>query len=518
MPDPTLPIGDRDAAYRGIAATSPQPQDIAGPAAQAHYEAAFPMHPLPRIDPAHPLAYFDRGSADLMMGMIGGEGGERPGIGHNMPPEPIEPEVPVKSAQPAPKPKSKAAASRIPDQEIDMRFTNPPIRELEPYQPTEPAPARQTAVSPYPQDVIARRDRVLAQFDRAEKKRLASPNIGMGSRVPLFDMSNIETEWNPRAQFKLPRLLVPDTPLAKAQVRMIEQRMNDPQNLARIKHFLERGQELGGMYWYNTNPLRMAYLEELGTERGQAAWERFMDFVAATSTRSKVPQNIRSASYHQWREMTGRPPATWWPESPAEEAAGKRSVEVLPTPYGHVAQRNQMMNVRDIRGPTGTMDLYGNPKPPSFGENLKGNLAPATIDAHLARGLGLPEFEAPADYYGTIEGLFGQNVADPMGLTPAQAQSSLWLGAAEETGQLSGNEPFMGHMEDVVRRTAAVLGEDPRVTLRRFIRSGKPLLSIGLLSAGTAYALASDPAQAKEMPAWAQKATNGNRPTTNPQP
>lgn len=431
-----------------------------------------------------------------------------PPIGHNMPPGEA---LPIERA--ATKADVQAGAKPLGPEEGAKHFARVPVRELNPYEDLGTGAVRRTAPAPYGKDVVVRRNKILAQFEaaenRAKKLGLPAPNIGKGSQAPLFDMSRIEEEWAPRAQFKLPRLLVPDTPKSRETVRMIEKRMNDPDNLARIKVLLKRGQELGGMVWYNTNPLRMAYMEELGTVKGQAAWERFMDYVAASSTRSEVPANIRNASYHQWLETVGRPPAAWWPPSAAEEAAGERSVNVLPAPYGHLAQRNQITNVQDIRGPTGTMDIHGNPKPPSFGENLKGNLAPSTLDAHFIRAMGLPsELEAPGAYYGTIEGLNEQNIAAPLGVTPGQAQASLWLGAAEKTGQRSGNEPFMGHMEDVVRKTAAVLGEDPRMTLQRFLRSNKPLLSIGLLTAATAYALAGDPSEAKasKMPGWARRA------------
>lgn len=67
-----------DPAYQGIAATSPQPQDVTSPEAQKHYETMFPVHPeATTIDLRHPLAQVaDRSMLDLFMGMVGGGEGK----------------------------------------------------------------------------------------------------------------------------------------------------------------------------------------------------------------------------------------------------------------------------------------------------------------------------------------------------------------------------------------------------------------------------------------------------------
>jgi hypothetical protein len=58
----------------------------------------------------------------------------------------------------------------------------------------------------------------------------------------------------------------------------------------------QQGAELGGLEWYNTEPLRQEFVAELGPEAGQAKYQRYLDLVAATSPRSKGGRERPSAA------------------------------------------------------------------------------------------------------------------------------------------------------------------------------------------------------------------------------
>jgi hypothetical protein len=241
----------------------------------------------------------------------------------------------------------------------------------------------------------------------------------------------------------------------------------------RLPAIAERGAEMGGREWYNTEPLRHAFVTELGDTAGNAAHRRYLDYVAATSPRSKVGENIRNASYYYGLEAQGRA---------LPEVGGK-----LPAPYGHYAQRLHQMNAQNLAG-GGAWDSMKNPKPAAFAENLAGNQRPVTIDTHNSRVIGLTDPQGrPKDLpkkneYGFLERV-QQEEAAKLGMTPAQWQASLWVGAGKETGLKSAAEPFVDTFEARVFLTAEKRGKSPESVLRDFIRGKAPLLGLGGASA-----------------------------------
>jgi hypothetical protein len=299
----------------------------------------------------------------------------------------------------------------------------------------------------------------------------AIPNWGAttGGGKGLFDLSRLEEVPNV-PQANLPRAAppprgYPETLTAKLQ----------PANLDRMDELAHRGvTEMGAKKWYNTEPLRHAFGQELGPEQGDAAHRLYMNMVAATSPRAKVLDNIRNASFYYGRVLGGE----GVPEAPP-----------LPQPYGHIAQNLHIQNARNVTEHGGIpSDL--NPKPASFVENLVGNQEPYTFDTHMARNLGLtntkgePLDTAPRGHYGLLESTL-QARARAMGLTPAQHQAAVWLAGGADTNLGSAPLPFMELFEQVVNRTAAKRGEDPARTLAAFIRGKAPLLSTaGLAGAG----------------------------------
>ncbi len=339
-----------------------------------------------------------------------------------------------------------------------------------------------------------------------------TPSGAVGSSArKLFDYSNLDRVPN-----------VPQIDLARnIPPRGVPQRTlditSDPGVRDKMLDTIAAGRDMGGANWYNADPLREMFLSELGKSKGDAAFHKYMDFVAATSPRSEVGANARNASYYYGREMRGE----------GMPAVGDRN----PQPYGHMAQRLHQMNAERVAG--AGWDPLNNPKPASFAENLTGNQAPVTVDTHAFRLpaiLGRDErfletaFQAnkdapkqnvqqmvksgemsmadaaarpawwqsqpKANEYGAMEQYY-KGLGQELGLSPAQTQAAAWVGGGKTTGLGSDStKPFIGFFEDRVNKTAEATGMAPDEVMKKFIRGELPgLLSGAGLVAGAAASL-----------------------------
>jgi hypothetical protein len=346
-------------------------------------------------------------------------------------------------------------------------------------------------------------------------------------RGVLFDYSRL-SEVPDVPQVPMERYKPPRGPSAR-----IVAALSDPRVEQGINDYVKRGTELGGKEWYNTEPLRQRFTVILGENTGQA-YSRFMDAVAATSPRSTVPDNIRTASFYHWARENGRP------------------VDKVAPGYGSVAQNLHQSNMRKLAD-EGGWDIFANPKPASFSTNLQGNQANSTIDTHNFRLPGIlsqdPRFlettlqeqfrggkkSAQAVLASNYPGLSGASideatkampdeglgkvtyrpqkwvesgevpmdlaVTDPamwatkpkdneygyyedwqrqqaaaLGISPAQYQASMWVGAGDATGLASPPEPFLRTFEARVKYTADRMGVSPEEVLDAVIRGDVPLL------------------------------------------
>lgn len=237
-----------------------------------------------------------------------------------------------------------------------------------------------------------------------------------------------------------------------------------PEAAARMEGYANVGRDKGGLGWYNLDPLRQSFMEELGEEQGTASFNAFVDKIAATSPRAKVANNIRRASYLDILDRQGQP------------FAGLTNDD-LPTGYGHIAHNTHDASLRDLQN-TGSFAALNRPKTSSFAENLKGNQAPMTIDTHNFAALkGDPkDKKSPADtQYKYLEEFQGQ-IAEKMGMTPAQFQASVWMGG--ETG-VADDRPFMAVFDDVVANTAERDGVTKKKALQNFIQGKGALYDLG---------------------------------------
>jgi len=239
-----------------------------------------------------------------------------------------------------------------------------------------------------------------------------------------------------------------------------------PENAARLEEIAKRGMDMGGPEWYNLEPLRLKFVAEKGEEEGNRLFRRYVDYVAATSPRSKVDANIRRGSYFYGREMQGLPVADL--KNPQ-----------LPKGYGHLAHETQNALLRDLEG-GGTFGALNRPKTTSFAENLAGNQEPMTIDTHNMALVVGPKRSPSQTEYRYLED-FQAEIADKLGLTPAQFQASLWV--AGDTG-VANPRPFMEIFDQVVERTAVKDKKSKEEVLKDFITGDAPLYGLGTLMSG----------------------------------
>ena len=345
-------------------------------------------------------------------------------------------------------------------------------------------------------------------------KETYSAFVGSDGDVPgeLFDFSELNTV-PPREQKALERYV------PKKTTERLERALADPRTEKALNEYVDRGEELGGRQWYNTEPYRKVFDDEWG-ELADQKYADYMDVMAATSPRSRVPDNVRTQS-HYWHILNdggnGQSVADRVMELPKRPPAG----------YGSVAQGLHRGNVQKLM--EGGMDTRKNPKPISFSSNLQGNFENSTIDTHNFRPLGMvtedPEFmmtsfnpekgrtlrpqQMLADGEITMEDALNQPTyweakpreneyaayedwqrfqAAKKGMTPAEYQSSMWIGAGDLTGLQSPPEPFLRTMERRIQYTAQRLGLPPQEVMRRHVRGEIPLLSIGggMLAVGAA--------------------------------
>jgi hypothetical protein len=174
--------------------------------------------------------------------------------------------------------------------------------------------------------------------------------------------------------------------------------------------YINKGKELLGPDWYNTEELREWFVRGLGEERGDAEWRDFITKIGATSTGSKVPQNIRMASFYRALGDDAPRVAAMVADqgiTPAE-AARSLGINVPNMPddynYGHIKQRGQALNIvnqseglwnRDIpEGLTGARLsewLQANPKVKGFTNSLLGDKKNIAADMHFMRMLAMSE-------------------------------------------------------------------------------------------------------------------------------
>jgi hypothetical protein len=253
-----------------------------------------------------------------------------------------------------------------------------------------------------------------------------------------------------------------------------------------------RGMQSGAHRWYHNEPVRQQFIYELGDELGNERFNQFADMVAATSSSAPVVPNIRKASYYMRQRLDGTLPLDT--VDGYRDAVNYVRANGVPEGYGSVGQAMDLhWALKYLRGQQfdDLLSAGASHKVPSFGENIRGNLAPWTGDRHEAARLGVPprvvkgkleKQPLPSNAYPHAEKLAAK-WADEVGLAPAEFQSARWMGGADRTGVRSSDPSFSHALETAAMQQAARTGQRPEVVLRDFIRGG------GLLAVPAAAAM-----------------------------
>lgn len=307
-------------------------------------------------------------------------------------------------------------------------------------------------------EMLAKGARIGSKIDKElgeATKDLGSDAMDMGllGRLPMVEQASLERYVAPRGMPKsIPNLI-------------------NKESVERLAETARRGSEMGGMEWYNLEPLRMAYVDKLGEIEGNARFKRFTEFVAATSPRSTVSSNIRRASLFDSLDRQG-------------VDFSQMTNADMPTGYGHIAHNTQMSLLGDLAN-GGSFSSVNRPKTSGFGENLYGNWKPLTSDTHnMSAVRGDPSIKkSPTKAeYKYIEDAQTE-IADRLGITPAQIQANIWL--AGDTG-VADSRPFIAVFDDVLKRTAKKNNTTSSQALHDFIVNGKPLFGMGALTTAIA--------------------------------
>ena len=177
----------------------------------------------------------------------------------------------------------------------------------------------------------------------------------------------------PVPQFELPRY---------QPARGVPQRTlditSDPAVREQHLALIRRGMDMGALAWYNAEPIRQRFLQELGPNEGQASFQNFMDMVASTSPQQKVPENVRAASYYYWLNQNKLPV----PERGTVPKIAYGGGQPVESPYGGLSL--WQMNVNRVMNEGGLNPLE-NPKPPSFSQNLEDRRPPQSTCTRFLR-------------------------------------------------------------------------------------------------------------------------------------
>lgn len=199
-----------------------------------------------------------------------------------------------------------------------------------------------------------------------------------------------------------------------AGVARLVEKTADPSSpiVQQFDRFVEKGIELEGPDWYNTEELRDWFVSRLGAERGDAEYADYMNLIGATSTGARVPDNIRMASFYRALNPEQRVAVANLVKDKGvrpRDAAASLGIEIPNLPegdfgYGHQKQRNMAGNVlnqeqgnwaksppENMTGAERTKYLQANPKVKGFTNSLVGNVENIAADIHFMRMLAMSD-------------------------------------------------------------------------------------------------------------------------------
>ena len=290
-------------------------------------------------------------------------------------------------------------------------------------------------------------------------------------------------------------------------------------------------------YFYHMGPVLQKARELNIPEKKIKAWiNDFSDYVAATSPRTQTDQNVRNAALTMAKEKLGINPREVLGVGTIDEKTGKKglSEKGYPQMLGKGLEGKLIDRVRSGEG----IDPMNNPKPSTFGLNIKGNLEGVTADTHAIRGVLLAlnrlkpgslsdrwisppnekqmeagdslakrkkrykkdpkslTFDMLEDTlvtqtkdkkgvqaeYSVFSDIYKQ-VAKKLGVTPAEAQAMSWFSGGDITNLGSEYKTLSQILEDRISVTAKATGKTKDQVFKSLVSKRTPLLSVAPLLA-----------------------------------
>jgi len=274
-------------------------------------------------------------------------------------------------------------------------------------------------------------------------------------------------------------------------------------------------------FFYNTGPIVDKAIE-LGYTQEQAfeALRKFALNYAATSPRTKTEENLRSASLASVKQERGIDIGTII--GPGSEGINEKGYPMIINPGG---LHRKLLD--DVMASGISFDT--NPKPATFAENVAGNLSGVTVDTHAIRAVfdAINELEPgsvplkfiggktaaktkeyqemyqkdPSSFdaatmvadtlgsqkidgkdvqteYAVFSDIYKQ-VAEKLGVKPAEAQSLSWFANGDKTGLASEPKTIVELIDDRVDVTSQLTGMSKDEVFKKFFKGSIPLLSVG---------------------------------------
>lgn len=328
----------------------------------------------------------------------------------------------------------------------------------------------------------------------------------------------------------IPERFDPNLGKRKGVPKPLVKAMGNKRIREKIKDFARQGKAImGDSRWYQTGPLYQLYEDELGPEKAREKFTKDIQFLASTSQGMSLPNNVRVSSYYQYLDEQGLPLAI----PPKGSGYGAK------TQQGHlkgildIKEKGELDYMANPKRATFANNLLGNEsqvtidkhnvrmlamltKDPMFlqtsaeiGGKKEGDADPPIVKEMKKKGIDVKETsrdgkiffsikprqafndgkltmaralkspvlwrEAPTDSeYGAYE-KYQQDIAKELGMTPAEFQEATWLGAGGMTGLESPPETAIETIQKRVKYTADMLGKDPEMVMRQYIRGEIPL-------------------------------------------
>ena len=304
----------------------------------------------------------------------------------------------------------------------------------------------------------------------------AQKDINAGNYEPVFKVS-ARTDVDPSKYPTGDKTI--DVAIAARQDTIDKHLKNvvTPEGKQRVIEAYQAGEKMeNSADWYFMGQLEKAFIKELGTKAGRAAFRNtFTRPMAATTGGASPVGNLRMAAFGNYLRAKGLP----YPTASHE----------LTTPIGGRYVTGNLAQHKKIMDAGGDIDPKANPKRHNFARNFEGEDSPATIDEQMTSMMTPGKLSPPKGSYAIYEQMVS-DIGSEMGVSPRKVQEVAWAGyKGKEKGGYDQSKPMIQIFNEALERTARVTGLTSKEVLKRFIRSDIPLYGLtGLVFAGAADA------------------------------